>query len=270
MLGRSLAHLNFAILSFALSLAVMPIPMASAQDLGPADEDGLILLDDMMIPEAALKAHLRGAVLADLVPWEDGVLPVSFDLGIPPSRQWEFLRACDEWAEVGNVRCIKGEYKGRSIKVGKWTSGCWALWGMGHHFVALRRRINLSDGCWTRRTLLHELGHAFGLIHEHQRADRDDYIEFQEENISKKFLGLNFRVNFSHQEAELITPYDFLSIMHYRKNQFSKNGEDTILVKAPYEDFQDAIGRKSRLSYWDGETMAALYGRPKGPTNRQP
>jgi hypothetical protein len=69
-------------------------------------------------------------------------------------------------------------------------------------------------------------------------------------------------VNFDVQEAQLALPYDFLSIMHYRRNTFSANGEDTIVPKPAYMQFIDVMGNVDRISDLDAQAVAWLYGKP--------
>ena len=38
------------------------------------------------------------------------------------------------------------------------------------------QHINLGKNCYAHRTLLHEIGHTLGLIHEHQHPLRDTYV----------------------------------------------------------------------------------------------
>ena len=61
----------------------------------------------------------------------------------------------------------------------------------------------------------HELGHALGLFHEHQRPDRDDFISVVRENIKT-----GQESNFSPVNPTFIdylgVPYDLTSDMHYR------------------------------------------------------
>ena len=60
-------------------------------------------------------------------------------------------------------------------------------------------------------TVIHELAHAQGIIHEQSRPDRDQYINIKWENI-----GQPFKPQFGiHRSASDDGPYDLDSVMHY-------------------------------------------------------
>ncbi len=232
-----------------------------------AQDPDTVMLGDMVVERDALEVDgnpsSRGAAKARVKLWQDGVLPIVFHKSISSEKRKQFFDACKIWEGVANVKCKKGYYKRRRLWVTQSKLGCFSLWGMGFHFVALRRWMNLqATGCWSQSTLLHEMGHALGLIHEHQRSDRDDFVTIHSKNADKGILGLNVLVNFNHQGSNPLTPYDFRSIMHYSRVAFSKNGNDTIVPKPGYEEYLNIIGRVPSISESDAKAMAALYGPP--------
>ena len=80
------------------------------------------------------------------------------------------------------------------------------------------------------RVVAHELGHVIGLMHEHQRPDRDNYITINYENILEKFHDQFYKMSSNYWKYDYKKyPYDYNSIMHYGRYDFSNNGNLTIV-----------------------------------------
>ena len=86
---------------------------------------------------------------------------------------------------------------------------------------------------------MHELGHAIGFYHEHQRPDRDQHITVKLGNVRPDARD-QFDKDAPGTTNLLGYGYDYASIMHYNDDTFSDNGEDTIVAKNPSIPFGDA------------------------------
>jgi hypothetical protein len=116
--------------------------------------------------------------------------------------------------------------------------------------------ITLSDNCKPAEVPIHEIGHAVGLWHEQSRADRDKYIKILKENIDPDKL-YNFDQHVT--DGDDIGPYDYCSIMHYRADAFSKNGQPTIQVLNRLAPCAQNIGKASTLSDDDKDAVHRMY-----------
>lgn len=227
--------------------------------------EGLFMGDMLVFPEQIENLPVdadfqpQAAMKAKVELWTDGVFPFEFEKDVTPQHAAQFVAACKEWADTTGIKCLLGEYKGNVVKVGRWTEGCWSTWGMNQGSFGMRRRINLDEGCWYHPTMMHEIGHNLGLIHEHQRPDRDKYVQVFTKNVEGVFFGANKKINFCLQKSQSSSAYDFLSIMHYDRKAFSKNGQDTILPKAGFEQFADVMGRQMHLSEQDIAFVKKIY-----------
>ena len=61
---------------------------------------------------------------------------------------------------------------------------------------------------------MHELGHAIGFQHEHQRPDRDDYITVQLDSVGTDWKFAFNKLSWTHVDNRNIA-YDYTSVMHY-------------------------------------------------------
>lgn len=122
--------------------------------------------------------------------------------------------------------------------------------------------VNLADpGCIFPGTILHELTHALGVDHEHQRPDRDDSLTVQFENaIPSAIDQLTIMPGI---DAGSVTGYDYGSIMHYDRMAFSSNGQ---VVLDPKNKAYNTMLDTTRAFYspCDWHEIFSMYPKSEG------
>ena len=98
---------------------------------------------------------------------------------------------------------------------------------------------------------IHEIAHTVGLWHEQSRADRDKFVKVHLENVID---GLAHNFDQHIKDGTDLGNYDYDSIMHYPRDAFSKNGQDTLVPLGG-----QAIGQRDGLSDDDITAVASLY-----------
>lgn len=62
---------------------------------------------------------------------------------------------------------------------------------------------------------LHEIGHALGLVHEHQLPNRDSYIDILWDNVKPEWKQWFDKYSSNEFSSTADVPYDLSSVMHY-------------------------------------------------------
>lgn len=225
-------------------------------------------VDDMLLPLRSGEARILDVSGSA---WPDGQVTYVFDISVTKS-EWKtaFREACRLWALRARLTFTELAVKPDSkqinyILVKNHSSKNSSVVGM----VKGEQVLNLVS--WgTRLTIVHEIGHALGLIHEHVRSDRETYVSIIKDNIIN---DTTYKNNFAIYPANSVQgPYDFSSIMHYDLNAFGKYDEHnkvklpTIQVREPYKTLSYFCGQDFFLSYLDAQAVAERYGATNFPT----
>jgi len=137
----------------------------------------------------------------------------------------------------------------------KTGGGCSSPVGM----TGRQNTVTLASGCWSRSTVIHEIGHSIGLHHEQSRPDRDSFIKVRWENIPNH-IEYNFKKQSTDRVDSRGTPYDYRSVMHYGKTAF---GGGKVTMQAINTYFTDLIGVGAGFSDVDVEQINKMYSCPK-------
>lgn len=221
--------------------------------VGPVDELEAAareeLLRDAMLPVGRRASALVGR--PDRL-WPDGRMPYVIE-DVPDRGDLEWAIA--EWnANVPFLQLVpRGEEDDFVVFRRSADNGCNAMLGRAGGV----QYVNVADWC-RRGSLLHEIAHAAGVMHEHQRADAAFHIAVDWGNVAPErtshFLPHPERTT----RARDIGAFDFDSVMLY--SSFSSFGIDLdrpVMVRRT--DGSTWTGQRERLSAGDIGGLAELY-----------
>ncbi len=220
---------------------------------------GWVLVDDMWLPPEALlgDGFYHGTL------WSAGVVPYALDASLSAVQQSAVQTAMEYLEAVCGVDFVPRTVEPNFILVRQYA----AMGSAGQCPVGMVGGVQeLAVGpFFTGSTVfMHELLHGLGFQHEHQRSDRDSFITVNWGNVAsicgstgdQPCTG-NFPII---PGGTLHGTYDFLSVMHYRRNTFANPGTDTITCNAPFVAMQNVMGTLRSMSYGDAAGLIAHYG----------
>ncbi|CAH0713880.1 unnamed protein product, partial [Brenthis ino] len=206
---------------------------------------------DILIPQ-----YGRNGIRDQAARWPKGHIPYQVSPTFNKEQQETIMRAIADYHRLTCLRFIP--YSGQTdyIVFTSASTGCWSSVGK----LGGRQEVNLqTPGCVSKKgTVLHELLHAIGFMHEQSRPDRDSHIKIHYNNI-KNGAENNFKMADSKRAHDFGVSYDYNSVMHYSEYAFSKNSQKTIEPKIKGV----TLGQREGLSRGDVKKINFMYNCKK-------
>ena len=180
--------------------------------------------------------------------WPNAVVPYMVDDDVPNKAR--ITDAISHWQENTPVRFVERTDQRNYIRFSRQPGICSSPVGM----VGGEQRVSLQDSC-SKAAIIHELGHAIGLLHEHSRQDRDLYVRVLAQDADRRSIGNFVQVLVG---ADDFGYYDYASIMHYSGSAGSRAG--LLPIRSIPEGIP--VGRTEVLSPADIDAVKRLYGFP--------
>ena len=193
-----------------------------------------------------LRPRSMSAVGSDYL-WPGGVIPYEIDPRLTDVQREGIPAAIAAWNEQTVISLVPRDSEEDYVRFEQGAADGYCAADPGRR--GGRQGIYIGASGCDLYALLHEIGHAVGLWHEHQRADRTGYL---------MFFGDQFGDGDLSQYAPAHPgdgPYDFASIMHY-----SLSGGGRVLMETIPPGMNNDL--PYGLSAGDIDGVARLYGRP--------
>lgn len=244
----------------ALLLAFIPTTVAGSfpeDNLKHTDElhpDEVLIEGDILVKKNEL-SNFRNAIRNRHYLWAQRTLIYQISNSFSAAERMNIRQSMDIISQ--RTGCIKFKNRDRepdyvTIKLG---NGCWSYIGERGG----NQTLELSHGCANSlHTIIHELMHALGVYHEHQRYDRDRYITIHWNNIQSNNLEGDMYSK-STSVAQVFRPFDFWSTMLYEPTAHAKSpGLITISSKVAGQRVMYNYERPV-MSEGDVKTLNGLY-----------
>jgi hypothetical protein len=176
---------------------------------GVSESGDIIFEGDIILgqtSELQPQGHLASTSAVKL--WYRGVVPYYISVQFSKSQRDSILRAMRHVEDKTNLDFVARTENYQTSYL-SFVPSSWRC----SSYVGKKggvQTVNLAPACG-KESLVHLLGHAVGLLHEHSRSDRDSYIRLNCSSLAincddaawKKTSGINYGA------------YDYRSVMHY-------------------------------------------------------
>lgn len=190
--------------------------------------------------------------------WTNGIVPfeISNDFLIGSDGRNEILLAINEINVRTNCSFIERTIEPNYVVFMYDEKWCQSYVGM----LGGRQEIRCAIGKnFKAGSLIHEILHCLGFYHEHQRPDRNEFINVVKSNIKRL---ADFEI-LNNEIVQTLGIYDYGSIMHYPRRIINENlvvntKIDTIEPLKPL-DAETLLGQRGSLSSKDVTAINLMY-----------
>lgn len=182
--------------------------------------------------------------------WPEGIVPIAFadDFGDSSGVR----RVLNGLQAQTKIRFVDYRGEGDGVLFVKAEKHCVSPLGR----IGGLQPVRLSSDCGSKQ-ILHEILHTLGFVHEHQRRDREAYLDVVWENIDPAFVDQFTMVPSDWADLAKGLPFDFESILIYSPTAFAKKAGSVTLVSRTSERLIPSV----TLSRGDLEKVEQVYGK---------
>ena len=195
--------------------------------------------------------------------WPNGEVFYSIQSGFTTGELTFINDAINHWRNNTSLKFTSVTSNPNLIRISRGGSGS----GNFSDYIGMKggnQLINLEANSFDAGTVIHEIGHTIGFYHEQCRADRDNFIDVNTDNVvphtSNNIYQYQTYIARGEEGAQLGT-LDFQSIMLYPSFAFSDGIHPVMTLAGSNTPF---FPQHTSLSAGDIETAAFIYGPPIG------
>lgn len=216
---------------------------------GQVKNGNLFVEGDILLADSKSLSS-QGTILTSLGRrWPNRTLPYAFQPNVPAEIRNRVAQAAQILSNQTNVTVKPRTNEKNYVLFSYNTNGdCYSSAGM----VGGAQELALSGRCQVG-SVVHEINHALGMLHEQSRPDRDKYITILWEKIPSDWKGQYAILPGTEGNG----PYDYDSIMHYPP-YFNYPDNIVMVPKDPSVDVK-RIGQRTRLTPGDIAAINAMY-----------
>ncbi|KAH9510364.1 Zinc metalloproteinase nas-15 [Bulinus truncatus] len=210
------------VFSSAAPLDTIEVTVIDHDDIQESNGGSLVYTDHGTVIIGDMEIDLnRNAVLNPSHRWPQGQVYYTISQNYSSTIHNTIIAAMRELEHNvnGAAQCIKfvpRTNQANYIEIHAGT-GCHSIVGYNNHG---KQEVSIGVGCELKGIIMHELIHSLGFWHEHNRPDRDTFIDININNVKTESRH-DFNLRTTAEATTLRTSYDFGSIMHYGTYTFA-------------------------------------------------